>query len=71
MCAVGKIPGAVKFGRSWAIPCDAERPVDKRITWIVFVLEGQRTIFAGIYFELSNDKNYFKKKIRHQRHNKK
>ena len=32
MCAADKIPGAVKFGRSWAIPCDAERPTDGRIT---------------------------------------
>lgn len=32
MCADGLIPGAVKFGRSWAIPEDAERPADGRIT---------------------------------------
>ena len=25
------IPGVVKFGRAWAIPMDAEKPVDKRI----------------------------------------
>ena len=30
MCSSGKIPGAVKFGRSWAIPVDAERPSDGR-----------------------------------------
>jgi len=31
MCADGKIPGAVKFGRDWAIPRDAEKPIDMRI----------------------------------------
>ena len=32
MCAEGLIPGAVKFGRSWAIPEDVEKPVDGRVT---------------------------------------
>lgn len=32
MCADGLIPGAMKFGRDWAIPKDAEKPVDGRIT---------------------------------------
>ena len=32
MCADGLIPGAVKFGRSWAIPEDVEKPADGRIT---------------------------------------
>lgn len=32
MCASGEIQGAVKFGRSWAIPEDIERPNDKRVT---------------------------------------
>ena len=32
MCAEGKIKGATKFGRSWAIPNSAERPADGRIT---------------------------------------
>ena len=31
MCAEGKIPGAIKFGRDWAIPGDAKRPADKRV----------------------------------------
>ena len=31
MCADGKIEGVLKFGKSWAIPEDAEKPVDKRI----------------------------------------
>ena len=32
LCATGKIPGAAKLGRTWAIPEDAERPSDGRIT---------------------------------------
>lgn len=32
MCAKGKIQGATKFGKSWAIPVLMERPVDGRIT---------------------------------------
>ncbi len=31
MCSYGKIPGASKFGRVWAIPADAERPADGRV----------------------------------------
>ncbi len=32
MCADGLIPGAMKFGRDWAIPKDVEKPKDARIT---------------------------------------
>ena len=32
MCADGRIPGAVKFGRDWAIPSSVEKPRDARIT---------------------------------------
>ena len=32
MCADGKIPGASKFGRDWAVPKDAEKPIDGRVT---------------------------------------
>ena len=32
MCADGRIPGAKKFGRDWAIPSDAEKPKDARVT---------------------------------------
>ncbi len=30
-CKEGKIPGAVKIGKQWQIPEDAERPADKRV----------------------------------------
>ena len=32
LCVEGRIEGATKFGRDWAIPTDAIKPVDKRIT---------------------------------------
>ena len=31
ICNEGMVPGVVKFGHVWAIPKDAEKPVDKRI----------------------------------------
>ena len=31
MCADGRINGAVKFGRDWAVPENAERPTDNRV----------------------------------------
>ena len=32
LCANGRIEGAAKLGREWAIPVDAERPTDERVT---------------------------------------
>lgn len=32
LCRSGKIPGAIKFERTWQIPDDATKPVDGRIT---------------------------------------
>ena len=29
-CVAGRIPGASRFGRSWAIPEDAKKPSDSR-----------------------------------------
>ena len=31
ICNEGMVPGVMKFGHYWAIPKDAEKPVDKRI----------------------------------------
>ncbi len=31
MCSDGRIKGAVKFGRDWAIPIDTEKSADGRI----------------------------------------
>ena len=32
LCAAGRIDGAAKLGREWAIPVDAEKPSDLRVT---------------------------------------
>ena len=34
MCLNGQINGAAKLGREWAIPTDAERPKDGRVTTV-------------------------------------
>lgn len=31
LCASGRLEGAKKFGRQWAIPANAEKPDDARI----------------------------------------
>ncbi|MDO4523435.1 MAG: DNA-binding protein [Eubacteriales bacterium] len=31
LCEEGRIVGAVKFGRSWAVPVAAEKPADQRV----------------------------------------
>lgn len=31
LCSQGRIPGAIKFGRDWAIPKDTCRPTDERV----------------------------------------
>ena len=30
LCQAGRIPNLERFGRSWAIPADAEKPTDPR-----------------------------------------
>ncbi|WP_397356838.1 helix-turn-helix domain-containing protein [Oscillibacter sp.] len=30
LCNQGRIPGLTKFRKAWAIPKDAEKPIDKR-----------------------------------------
>lgn len=32
LCAEGKIKGASKLGREWAVPADAVKPTDNRVT---------------------------------------
>lgn len=32
MCADGRVQGAKKFGRDWAIPAESEKPADGRVT---------------------------------------
>ena len=31
LCNEGRIPGAIKFGTTWALPLEAEKPNDARI----------------------------------------
>lgn len=31
LCEEGRIPGAVRFVRVWAIPKDAKKPIDRRL----------------------------------------
>lgn len=31
LCAEGRLEGALKFGRQWAIPVEVEKPLDARI----------------------------------------
>ena len=31
LCEEKRIPGVFRFGRSWAIPAEAEKPVDGRL----------------------------------------
>lgn len=31
LCSEGKIKGATRFGKAWAIPDDAEKPTDNRL----------------------------------------
>lgn len=31
ICNEGMVEGVIRFGREWAIPKDAEKPIDKRI----------------------------------------
>lgn len=31
LCEQGRVEGAVKFGKYWAIPVDVRKPVDKRV----------------------------------------
>lgn len=43
MCKTGTIPGAVKQGKQWMIPSDAERPADRRVK-------------TGAYSSVNNDR---------------
>ena len=39
LCSKGRIKGATKFGRDWAIPVDAKKPEDKR--WPLYYSENK------------------------------
>lgn len=42
LCRDGSIPGAVKNGRDWEIPADAQKPVDNRIKTGIYVQPKKR-----------------------------
>lgn len=39
LCLQNRIPGAFKIGNTWAIPTDAEKPVDARIRSGKYIIE--------------------------------
>lgn len=39
LCLQNRIPGATKLGNMWAIPCDAEKPKDKRVKSGLYIKE--------------------------------
>ena len=41
-CKSGRIPGAVKNGKSWQIPDDARKPVDGRVSSGKYVKKNQK-----------------------------
>lgn len=43
LCKGGEIKGAKKEGKSWLIPADAEKPVDKRIKSGAYMMSARRT----------------------------
>ena len=44
LCSQDRIPGAVRIGYSWAIPCDAEKPFDRR-----FEKKKKVVVFGGSF----------------------
>ena len=43
-CKSGKIPGAIKSGKSWQIPDDAEKPMDGRVSSRKYVKETKKRL---------------------------
>ena len=48
LCSQGRIPGARKFGRSWAVPADADKPADPRRSRGGSVAAPGEAPFAGL-----------------------
>jgi excisionase family DNA binding protein len=42
LCAQGRLEGAVKFGRQWAIPANLKKPEDARIKSGKYMKEGNQ-----------------------------
>lgn len=48
LCAQSRIPGLTKFGKSWAIPKDAVKPIDARKRAIRFKAHISDVRFNGL-----------------------
>ena len=53
ICNEGMIPGVIKFGRSWAIPVNAQKPVDKRIKSGKYVNHLMDVLYTVYLFNIS------------------
>lgn len=53
-CKSGKIPGAVKVGKSWQIPDDAEKPVDGRVSSGIYVKKTASTDVKSLPIGISD-----------------
>lgn len=40
ICSSSLIPGVIKFGHAWAIPKDAQKPIDKRVKTGKYIKSG-------------------------------
>ncbi len=47
LCVEGRLSGAVKFGRQWAIPCTTEKPDDARIKSGRYIKTSSEESFGG------------------------
>ena len=57
-CAEGRIPGASRFGRSWAIPENAEKPSDPPHFRPIFSFEtGMSTRLSNFTLSYNSDKS--------------
>ena len=54
-CKTGKIPGAVKEGKSWRMPDQAEKPVDGRILSGKDVKKEEKEAKNPLQIEISDD----------------
>ena len=37
LCVDGRLKGAIKFGRQWAIPSELEKPMDSLIKYVRYI----------------------------------
>ena len=48
LCTSNRLPGAVKFGRQWAIPADLPKPVDERVKSGRYIKAKEESVRSGI-----------------------